>query len=153
MCEQINEQNKDVASNFMALLSDFNYADEMELLNISKLNFIQRKNLSQEFEALFIALWYSCLQISFPNDYKEIFKLFIEEELPKKYKDSKLHHVIELTEQYIELLADNASTDLTPIGHHILSLLQFDETIQRAYTLKIALHLRKVYTYIFERLI
>ena len=42
---------------------------------------------------------------------------------------------------------------LTPIGHHILSLLQFDETIQRAYTLKIALHLRKVYTYIFERLI
>ena len=39
------EQNQDVANNFMALLSDFNYADEMELLNISKLNLIVIKYL------------------------------------------------------------------------------------------------------------
>lgn len=153
MCELINEQHNDIAGNFMALLSDFNYADEMELLNIGKLNFIQRKNLSQEFEALYIALWYSCLQISFPQNYDEIFKQFITIELPKKYKDLKLHQVIELAEQYIELLGNNASTDLTPIGHHILSLLQFDETTQKSYALKITLHIRKVYTYIFERLI
>lgn len=54
---------------------------------------------------------------------------------------------------YIELMGNNASTDLTPISHHLLSFLKFDEASQRTYEMKITLHLRKVYTYLFERLI
>ena len=135
------EQNQDVANNFMALLSDFNYADEMELLNISKLNLILRKNLSKEFETLYIALWYSCLKTSFPETYEAIFQVFLKNNLPQKYK------------LYIELLGNTASTDLTPITHHLLSFLKFEEETQPAIIMKITLHLRKVYTYIFERLI
>lgn len=147
------EQNQDVANNFMALLSDFNYADEMELLNISKLNLILRKNLSKEFETLYIALWYSCLKTSFPESYEAIFRIFLEKNLPQKYKGAKLQEIITRIQLYIELLGNTASTDLTPITHHLLSFLKFDEETHPAIIMKITLHLRKVYTYIFERLI
>ena len=120
------EQNQDVANNFMALLSDFNYADEMELLNISKLNLIVRKNLSKEFETLYIALWYNCLKTSFPENYDAIFQTFLDNNLTTKYKGAKLEEI---------------------------SFLKFDEANQPTYKMKITLHLRKVYTYIFERLI
>lgn len=149
----IIEQNQDVANNFMALLSDFNYADEMELLNISKLNLILRKNLSKEFETLYIALWYSCLKTSFPETYEAIFQVFLKNNLPQKYKGAKLQEIKNRIQLYIELLGNTASTDLTPITHHLLSFLKFEEETQPAIIMKITLHLRKVYTYIFERLI
>lgn len=147
------EQNQDVANNFMALLSDFNYSDEMELLEISKLNLILRKNLSKEFETLYIALWYSCLKTSFPQNYDAIFQVFLENNLTQKYKGAKLQEIKNRIQLYIELLGNTASTDLTPITHHLLSFLNFDEATQPAIKMKITLHLRKVYTYIFERLI
>lgn len=147
------EQNQDVANNFMALLSEFNYADEMELLNISKLNFIVRKNLSKEFETLYIALWYNCLKTSFPENYEAIFQTFLENNLTQKYKGVKLQEITNKVQLYIDSLGNTASTDLTPITNHLLSFLKFDEKNQPAYKMKITLHLRKVYTYIFERLI
>ncbi|MDE5682228.1 MAG: hypothetical protein K2I05_07885 [Mailhella sp.] len=147
------EQYQDVANNFTALLSDFNYSDEMELLNISRLNFVLRKNLSQEFEMLYIALWYNCLKTSFPETYEAIFQQFLKNNLPQKYKSAKLQEITTRIQMYIELLGNNASTDLTPISHHLLSFLKFDEASQRTYEMKITLHLRKVYTYLFERLI
>ena len=137
----------------MALLSDFNYSDEMELLEISKLNLILRKNLSKEFETLYIALWYSCLKTSFPQNYDAIFQVFLENNLTQKYKGAKLQEIKNRIQLYIELLGNTASTDLTPITHHLLSFLNFDEATQPAIKMKITLHLRKVYTYIFERLI
>ena len=133
------EQNQDVANNFMALLSDFNYADEMELLNISKLNLIVRKNLSKEFETLYIALWYNCLKTSFPENYDAIFQTFLDNNLTTKYKGAKLEEIKNKIQLYIDSLGNTASTDLTPN--------------QPTYKMKITLHLRKVYTYIFERLI
>ena len=142
------EQYQDVANNFTALLSDFDYADEMELLNISRLNFVLRKNLSQEFEVLYIALWYNCLKT-----YEAIFQQFLKYNLPQKYKSAKLQEITTRIQMYIELMGNNASTDLTPISHHLLSFLKFDEASQRTYEMKITLHLRKVYTYLFERLI
>ena len=147
------EQYQDVANNFTALLSDFDYADEMELLNISRLNFVLRKNLSQEFEVLYIALWYNCLKTSFPETYEAIFQQFLKYNLPQKYKRAKLQEITTRIQMYIELMGNNASTDLTPISHHLLSFLKFDEASQRTYEMKITLHLRKVYTYLFERLI
>ncbi len=147
------EQNQDVANNFMALLSDFNYADEMELLNISKLNLIVRKNLSKEFETLYIALWYDCLKTSFPETHEAIYQTFLENNLTQKYKGPKLQEIINKVQLYIDSLGNTASTDLTPITNHLLSFLKFDEANQPTYKMKITLHLRKVYTYIFERLI
>ncbi len=147
------EQNQDVANNFMALLSDFNYADEMELLNISKLNLIVRKNLSKEFETLYIALWYNCLKTSFPENYDAIFQTFLDNNLTTKYKGAKLEEIKNKIQLYIDSLGNTASTDLTPITNHLLSFLKFDEANQPTYKMKITLHLRKVYTYIFERLI
>lgn len=149
----LKEQCHEVAGNFMALLSDFNYADEMELLSISRLNILLRKNLTVEFETLYIALWYNCLKTSFPQTCEEIFQEFVDVHLPEKYKGAKLHEVTTRIRMYIELLGNNAGTDLTPIAHHLLSFLKFDEASQRTYAMKITLHLRKVYTYIFERLI
>lgn len=147
------EQNQDVANNFMALLSDFNYADEMELLNISKLSLIVRKNLSKEFETLYIALWYNCLKTSFPETYETIFQTFLDNNLTQKYKGAKLEEIKNKVQLYIDSLGNTASTDLTPITNHLLSFLKFDEANQPTYKMKITLHLRKVYTYIFERLI
>lgn len=147
------EQNQDVANNFMALLSDFNYADEMELLNISKLNLIVRKNLSKEFETLYIALWYNCLKTSFPQTYEAIFQTFLSNNLTTKYKGVKLEEIKNKIQLYIDSLGNTASTDLTPITNHLLSFLKFDEANQPTYKMKVTLHLRKVYTYIFERLI
>lgn len=147
------EQNQDVANNFMALLSDFNYADEMELLEVGKLNLILRKNLSKEFETLYIALWYSCLKTSFPETYEAIFQIFLDNNLTQKYKGAKLQEIKSRIQLYIELLGNTASTDLTPITHHLLSFLNFDEATQPSIKMKITLHLRKVYTYLFERLI
>lgn len=147
------EQNQDVANNFMALLSDFNYADEMELLNISKLSILVRKNLSKEFETLYIALWYDCLRKSFPDNYEAIFQTFLDNNLIKKYKGAKLQEIKNKVQLYIDSLGNTASTDLTPITNHLLSFFKFDEASQPTYKMKITLHLRKVYTYIFERLI
>lgn len=151
--EQLHDNfHEGVRTNFLILLDSFDYEEEMQLLNISLFNFQQRKNMIREFQGLYVALWSMALSYSLPQDRDIILQQFIEIELPKKYDKKQLPMQIKRIHQYIELIGDDSAVEFSPISHHILSLLNTKEDEFRSMSLKIALHIRSVYTYLFERL-
>ncbi len=143
---------KNVVYNFSGLLDSFDYKDDLKLFEIPTFSFQLKKNMSLEIKALYTALWKMALYRSFPEDYEQIFQLFIQEELPKKVEKKLLPAQVIRIDQYSELLSMENNDDFTPVSHHILSLLHTKEEEYKSMNLKIALHIRQTYTYIFDRL-
>ncbi len=150
--EYSKELQQDVIYNFSGLLDAFDCKEEIEMLEISAFHFIQRKNMVNEIKGLYTALWNMALCRSFPEQHDIIFQNFLNTELPKKYGKKKIGMQITRINQYIELLTIGNNDDFTPISHHLLSLLDTKEDKFKSMNLKIALHIRKTYSYIFERL-
>ena len=150
--EKLDSFYNEVIANFTGLLTSFNYKEDIQLLGISKFNFCQRKNMVMELEGLYVALWNMALSQSFPNDYVFILDKFMETELPKRCSKNQLPLQKKRIKDYVELIDTNTDTSFAPVSHHILSLLQTEEDQFRSMNLKIALHIRSVYKYIFDRL-
>ena len=144
--------HEEIITNFIGILDSFNYRKDIQLLDISVFNFRQKKNMVIEFQGLYIGLWSMALYHSFPQDYDIILQKFMDRELPKRYNKRLLSLQVKRINQYIELIRSNSTVDFTPVSHHILSLLHTKESESRKMNLKIALHIRSIYNYIFERL-
>lgn len=142
----------EVCTNFAGLLQSFNFKEEISFLHINMFEFRKRANMMLEFQALYVGLWNMALCRSFPHDHEEIFQKYMHIELPQKYSKRLLQTQIQKIEQYKELIQSIQNSDFSPIAHHILSLLDIKDLDYKAFSLKIALHVRSVYTYIFERL-
>lgn len=142
----------EVATNFAGLLESFNFKEEIAFLNLNIFDFRKRANMILEFQAIYIGLWNNALCQSFPNNHEEIFQKYVHVELPKKYSKRTLQTQVHRIEQYKELIQSIQNTDFTPIARHVLSLLELQDQDYKAFSLKIALHIRSVYNYIFERL-
>lgn len=143
---------EELSTNFTALLADFDYKDEIKLLDLSFFDFRRKKNMVKEFDALYIGLWSKALTQTLPAMRDLAFNYYCETELPKKYTKRTLVQQKAKISQYVEFIHQGAENDFSLICHHILSLLHFKEANQRNLNLRIALHIRTVYTFIVERL-
>lgn len=143
---------EELSTNFAAILADFDYKDEISLLDISFFDFRRKKNMAKEFDALYIGLWSKALSQTLPAMRDATFAYYCEHELPKRYSKRTLVQQKVKILQYVELLHQHENNDFSLLCNHILSLLHFQETNQRNLHLKIALHIRTVYTFIVERL-
>lgn len=153
---EIQESQEDfhleIVTNFVGLLDSFNFKEETQFLNISLFDFRKRGNMVLEFQALYTGLWHMALCRSFPHDHEGIFQKYVTYELPKKYSNRTFPMQAQRVEQYKELIQSIQNIDFSPVAHHILSLLDTQDVDYKALNLKIALHVRSVYNYIFERL-
>lgn len=149
---QLRDNSEDLTRNFESLLEHFDYDSALKILEVSFFSFQLKKDLRSELEALYTALWHLALKQSFPNDHSEFFNYYLDTAFLEKYPSSVQDKQKIKVLQYIEALGDNPHADMSPISLHILSFCDFDAQKQKSISLKIALHTRQIYNYIFERL-
>jgi len=140
-------------STFESLLDGVDYREVLELLDVGALQFQRKKRLKQEFRALYIGLWRLALRRSFPDEYRTVFQTFMERQAQLVKDKNADPGSVELVFQYVDKLTEHGDTDFSEVGRHLLSLLEFDETQTRVMILKVALHLRRMYTYFFDHLL
>ena len=139
--------------NFTAILDDMNYRPALDILGVGTFQFTRRKLLTREFRALYVGLWRLALMRSFPTRHAELFQAFMEGEAARCKDRRQAAASAELVLQYVDKLREHGDADFSDVARHILSLLEFDETQTRAMVLKLALHLRRMYTHFFDHLL
>lgn len=144
--------HEDVIENFLALLRDANFSQELAILKVGKFQFLRRRQLQLEFRALYIALWRLALARSFPTDGEDIFEAFYSG-YASKHKDIATQRLLTRGRQYADILLAEGDKNYTSISLHILSFGTFDEKDRKAMSLRLALSIRQLYTFIFDRLI
>lgn len=154
LAEEIDEQAiiEQALANFAALLDDIDFAAELELLGITRLQFMRRKQMLLELRGLYAALWRLALGRSFPQDADLMFAIFL-----RRYGQSHVgkgaSQIVERARQYWGMLEPAGDGDFSDIARHLVSFLEREEKDRRPLTLKLALHIRSAYRFIFERLI
>ena len=139
--------------NFTAMLNDMSYRPALDILGVKGLQFKRRKQLTREFRALYIGLWRLALMRSFPDDHDRIFHAFMDQEMARHPKRRDAMENSQLILQYVDKLREHGDSDFSDVSRHVLSLMEFDETRTRAMILKLALHLRRIYTHFFDHLV
>lgn len=139
--------------NFTALLDDVDYRPAMDILGVGTFQFNRRKLLKREFRGLYIGLWRLALLRSFPDQHAVVFQMFMEQEAGRHKHRREAAVAAQLVLQYVDKLREHGDADFSDVSRHVLSLLEFDETRTRAMILKLALHLRRMYTHFFDHLL
>ncbi|MDR2054677.1 MAG: hypothetical protein LBQ10_02220 [Desulfovibrio sp.] len=138
--------------NFAALLADTDFAAELELMGIGRMQFLLRRQMLMEWRGLYMALWRLALEKSFPHDADAMFAAFAS-----RYRDShpdKLSGAsLRRAEEYWAMLAPAGETDFNPAARHLASFFGNSAHALRSLSLKLALHIRKTYKNIFDRLL
>ena len=142
-----------VISNFVALLEDLPIKEVLDIFAFGPFQRQQRKLMTQQCQALYIALWGLALMSSFPDAHREIFDDYWARERAKSSRDRTFSERQALARQYLDHLYENGASDFSSVSRHLLSHMEYDEPHQKAMTLKLALHLRKVYMYFFNNLL
>ncbi|GFH63230.1 MAG: conserved hypothetical protein [Candidatus Desulfovibrio kirbyi] len=138
-------------NNFTALLEDTDFAVEMELMGIGRLHFMLRRRMLVEWRGLYAALWRLALSHSFPGDADRIFATFLQT-MHGMYQDAQTLQSLVRAKEYWAMLAPVDSADFSPAARHLASFFNQDAMQLRSMNLKLALHIRTVYKFIFDRL-
>lgn len=138
--------------NFAALLDDADFTPELELMGVGRFQFLRRRQMSLELRGLFMALWRLALSRSFPNDADAMFAAFLHGYL-SRHADKGARQAAERARQYWGMLQPKGDADFNDVARHLTSFAERDEKAQRSLTLRLALHIRSVYRFIFDRLI
>ena len=143
---------EEVVNNFQVLLEQMDFKKELTLFGVTQVRFLLRRKLKTEWQTLMIALWRLALERSFPHDGQIIFDTFLDCRAahlsPKQAKKFK-----EQVQIYVEKLQLHGDTDFMPVSERLLSLTKPAHTAAPALQLRVALHIRSLYTLIFDRLI
>lgn len=145
------ESALEALDNFEALLADASFDFELELMGIGRFQFQLRKQMIFELKGLYIALWRLALARSFPNDADAMFASFFHNFL-SKHNDRASRHIAQRAREYWEMIHPVGDSDFTEVARHLTSFLK-DHPDSRGFTLKMALHIRKMYCFLFDRLI
>ncbi len=146
------ETCQDVVSNFKALLEDVDFSQELEIFRLRFYNHFLRKQLVNDFKAVYIGLWALALQTSFPQTYDIIFQSFMNDylsqfnSLERKITQDKIY-------SYREMILRSDVRDFNHISKHLLSFVKHNRGTYKADTLRLSLLLRTHYTFIFQRLV
>lgn len=144
---------EEVIANFTALLNDTDFSQELALLKIGKFQFMRRRQLLLEFQALYIALWRLALASSFPVDGEHIFQAFLQKYAATHTNEKTTARLLTRCQQYADILLAEGDKNYTNISLHILSFIALSEKDRKALSLHLALAIRKTYAFIFARLI
>ncbi len=141
------------AQHAFIMLSELDFFEEFQLLQVKRFHIMKRKILTREFNALYLALWRFALLRSFPNNSQEIYDTFLtlSPSWLEKNKDKNL--ILETAELYYEKLGERGLEDFSEIARHILSFVQYKEDKMKAFQLRLTLIIRSRYSFFFEHLI
>lgn len=148
----MRELAQEAIDNFAALLDGVDFEAEMELMGIGRFQFMRRRQMKVELRGLYMALWRLALQSSFPQDCEKMFRIFLES-YAQSHPGRLPAQAIERATQYWGMLQPRGASDFSCLGEHLSSFAELDEADSRRQALKLVLHLRKAYRFIFERLI
>ncbi len=150
-----NELSPDIiVSRFQALLSSFDFVEELHILGIGKYSFRKKKKLIIEIKSLYVALWKIALEKSFPENWNSYFNLFLEEIRPQlKCSAQTAQFITRRIEVYDTLLAPTKENNFSEVSRQLVSTYIKKQEDLESPTLKFSLKIRQVYTLIFNRLI
>lgn len=139
--------------NFAALLQSMDFNAELNMLGLKRLLFWRRRRFRNEFRALTIGLWRLALVRSFPAHWQRIFDAFLKHWLDNMDNPDKASAFEGKVKNYVELLEKKRDADFTEVGAFLVNLLKLPEKEAVALRLRLALHIRSLYTLVFDRLI
>ena len=145
--------HEEVISNFQALIDSRDFKAELRLLGISPMHIMRRRQMLLEFKGLFAGLWRLALASSFPEDGQQIFEEYLEHCLNSSENAKTAQQFVERARQYSEMLTLRGTTDFSEVSRHLTSFLPLPESARKRATLKLALDIRQMYNFIFERMI
>lgn len=154
LAEVIDEQAtiEEALANFAALLDDLDFTAELDLLGIGRFQFLRRKQMTIELRGLYTAIWRLALARSFPQDAENMFNVFLQR-YGQAHPGKLPTQIIERARQYWGMLEPAGDADFSEVARHLSSFIEREEKDQRPLILKLALHIRSAYRFIFERLI
>ncbi len=154
LAEELDEQAliEEALANFAVLLDDLDFAHELEILGIGRFQFMRRKQMQLELRGLCIALWRLALASSFPHDADLMFEMFLRHYI-HTHGGKASRQIVTRSREYWGMIQPAGDSDFSAIARHLVSFLDLEEENQRPVVLKLALHIRSSYRFIFERLI
>lgn len=154
VAEAIDDESaaREALDNFAALLDGMDHAKTLDMLGVGRFQFLLRKQMAAELTGLNIALWRLALARSFPGRADAMFSEFL-----RRYREThpgKLCRLAsERAEEYWGALEPSGDSDFNDVARHLISFVAKNRADTKAQTLKLALHVRRAYRYIFDRLI
>ncbi len=144
----------DVIERFAGLLKSFDFEEECRILEIGKLHVVKRRNALRELKALYIALWKIALDKSLPERAEEIFTGFIQR-IPEilDYNDKAASFLRRRIAVYDTLLEPTKEQNFNEVSSKLLHTVSKRKELKESQVLKLSLHVRKVYTLFFKKLI
>jgi hypothetical protein len=100
-----------------------------------------------------MALWRLALEKSFPRDAGDIFSAFAHHLQGKNPDKTVIVRSVARAEEYWAMLAPAGEADFYPAARHLASFFQKGLKEHRSLSLKLTLHIRKMYQIIFDRLL
>lgn len=143
---------REALDNFAALIGDMDYNDAINLMGLGRFQFLRRKRMRLELMALYMALWRLALARSFPPHADAMFATFLAE-YEGSHTGKACEGVTARAREYWAMIHPVGDSDFSDVARHLTSFLISDQRDVRALTLKLALHIRSAYRFIFERLI
>lgn len=143
---------REALDNFAVLVDDVDFSAMLNLMGIGRLQFLRRKQMLIELRGLYMALWRLALARSFPDHCDDMFDTFLHR-YTRAHPDKISARTIERARQYRDMLMPCGDGNFNDVARHLTSFLIKEQRDTRALTLKLALHIRKAYRFIFERLI
>jgi hypothetical protein len=145
--------HEEVIANFQALVESWDFDVEIKRLGIGAMQIMRRKRMRLEFKGLMTGLWRLALTRSFPEDGLQIFEGYLARCLAPPKSGKKAQQMVERARQYAEMIALRGDTDFSEVSRHMTSFLDLPESGRKGATLKLALEIRQMYNFIFERMI
>jgi hypothetical protein len=143
----------EVIANFQAVMAGTDFSLQLRQLGIGAMQITRRKNMTLEFKGVFIGLWRLALARSFPDDGEEIFGNYLALCLKDAKKSGTTQQLVERARQYADMLLHLGDTDFSEASRHLASFLPLSDAARKKVTLKLALDLRRMYNFIFQRMI
>jgi hypothetical protein len=141
-----------VLKHFEAVLESLELKQQIAELGCGMNSFFTKSRSLMEFTAMCIGLWKLALEQSFPDEAEEFFAEFVKSSSTLG-KGKKRGRMVELVNEYNELLAPKKSSDFTAISQHMADNLADASTDRKSLQLKLSLAIRKFYQTIFDHLL
>lgn len=148
-----SQHMRQALENFSALLHDMDFNYELSLLGLGRVQFFRRRQMRLELKAMTMGLWRLALERSFPHHGEQIFEDFLSEKIHRIHDSRKAAQFETKVRTYLELLERKREADFTEAGNHIVDLLRLPQTLSVPLRLRLTLHIRSLYTLVFDRLI
>ena len=142
-----------ITDNYLALLESIHDEDALHILELRHWwQFRSRHRMKQELQFLYAGLWHLALHRSFPQDYEAIFAVWEERTAQHMSRSrraawsKRLHHYVAFMDRY-------GDRDFRALSRHITAQVYTEKAQIKRVAFGMALHIRRIYTFLFEHLV